>query len=331
MKKGKKTAAARMEGASIYDVAKEAKVSVVTVSRVFNDYPHVSQRMRQRVFAAARAAGYTPRLVTKPRVIAAILGHLDHLSAGDYKTRLLLHLVQAAAQHGYLVEFIPFDSAELATKHLVDAVVEVGLTGEDVARLTHLPAVPTILINKKTPRPEWSTICSDHLHEGHLAARHLLDHGHRRIALVLDDPSGWGVEQRRAGYEKALREALGSGFTPVVLCAADMSALEIARQLVQSKCTGCVNLSDNFGLAILDSVVRDAGRRIPEDLSFVGLENASVSPFWNPRLTTVEQPLKAIAEGAVKGILHLLEHRGQRFDRAFKGRLVERDSVRRMA
>ena len=72
MKKGKKTAAARMEGASIYDVAKEAKVSVVTVSRVFNDYPHVSQRMRQRVFAAARAAGYTPRLVTKPRVIAAM-------------------------------------------------------------------------------------------------------------------------------------------------------------------------------------------------------------------------------------------------------------------
>ena len=96
-------------GASIYEVARRANVSIVTVSRVFNDYPHVSRRMRARVFEAARAAGYTPRLVSKPNVLAAIVGHLDNLSAGDYKTRLLLYIVQAAARVGYLVEFIPAD------------------------------------------------------------------------------------------------------------------------------------------------------------------------------------------------------------------------------
>ena len=62
------------EGVSIYAVAEKAGVSIVTVSRVFNDYPHVSQRMRHRVFAAARDVGYTPRLVSKPKVMAVIVG-----------------------------------------------------------------------------------------------------------------------------------------------------------------------------------------------------------------------------------------------------------------
>ena len=143
-------------GASIYDVAEQAEVSIVTVSRVFNDYPHVSDRMRNRVFTAARRVGYTPRLVSKRNVIAAILGHLDHLSAGDYKTRLLLYIVRVAAKAGYLVEFIPYDSVDLATKHLVNGMVEVGLTVDEVAKLVSLPKVPKVATNKEMASDDWN-------------------------------------------------------------------------------------------------------------------------------------------------------------------------------
>lgn len=314
-------------GASIYDVARQADVSIVTVSRVFNDYPHVSQRMRQRVFAAARAVGYTPRLVSKPRVVAVIIGHLDHLSAGDYKTRLLLDLVRAAAGIGYLVEFIPLDSVDLATKHLVDAVVEVGLTDAEIAQLDHLPPVPTILINKQTPRPAWSTVSSDQSYEGELATAHLAEHGHRRIALLLDDSAGWGVEQRRKGYERVGRRI--KGFQPLVLCTAEMTPAEVAGRMMKAGCTACVNLSDNFGLAVLDHCVHELGVRVPEDLSVVSLENRSVSCFWNPRLTTVEQPLQALAKAAIQGACDLLTDPARRFDRKFRSRLIERESVAR--
>lgn len=321
----KRRPAAPNGGASIYDVARQADVSIVTVSRVFNDYPHVSKRMRERVFAAAREVGYTPRLVSKPKVIAAIVGHLDHISAGDYKTRLLLHLVKAAARVGYLVEFIPFDSAELTTKHLVDAIVEVGLTDAEVTRLPNLPPVPTILINKRAPRKEWSTASSDQRYEGQLAVQYLLDRGHRRIALIVDDPSGWGVEQRRAGFESAGRRV--KGFEPSVFCAAETPPVEVARRMKAEDCTACINLTDNFGMAVLDSCVHDLGFSIPRDLSVICLENQSVSRFWNPRLTTIEQPLQDIAECVVEGVRDFAEHPTRRFDRKFRCRLVERDSV----
>ncbi len=315
-------------GMSIYDVARQAGVSIVTVSRVFNDYPHVSQRMRDRVFAAARAVGYTPRLVSKPNVLAVVVGHLDHLGAGDYKTRLLLNLVQAAAEAGYLVEFIPSGAVDLATKHLVDGIMEVGLTDAEARALDHLPNVPFVMINKQKVRPDWSSVSSDHFLEGRLATRHLVDNGHRRIALVVDDPAGWGVEQRRAGYLQALRDATKAGCQPLIFSTADTPPEQIARRMLEFGCTGCVNLADNFGFAILDCWVGRLGKRIPDDLSVVCLENKAVSPFWNPPLTCIEQPLQALAEAVVRGALDLRGRPAARFDRLIKCRLIERKSVR---
>lgn len=313
-------------GASIYEVAQHADVSIVTVSRVFNDYPHVSRRMRTRVFEAARAVGYTPRLVSKPNVLAAIVGHLDHLSEGDHKARLLLYIVQAAARVGYLVEFIPADSVELATKHLVNGVIEVGLSDEETLRLTHLPQVPIVVINKK-PRPEWNSVTSDYFYEGQLATGHMVARGHRRIALILDDTRGWGVEQRRQGYESAARAGI-KGFKPLVFCTEETPPTDIARRMAEARCTACVNFTDNFGFAVLDSCIHDLDMRIPDNLSVVCLENKSISPYYNPKLTTIEQPLQMMAEGAVNGILDLLNNSGRRFERTFKGRLIERESVR---
>lgn len=318
-------------GASIYDVAGRAGVSVVTVSRVFNDYPHVSDGMRERVLRAARDVGYTPRLVCKRNLIAVIVGHLDHLSAGDYKTRLLLHLVRVAADHGYLVEFIPYQAAQLATKHLADGLLEVGLTSEEVRRLSGLPSVPKVAINKDDVDGEWSAVCSDHAEEAALAMQHLVQHGHRRIALVLDEATGWGVEGRRTGYEQSLRAHGEPGFAPLILFASELAAPDIAQRVKGAGCTALVNLTDNYGFAVTDSFTNGLGLRVPEDLSMVCLENVSVSGFFSPRLTTVAQPLDAIAQQAIRGLVELIEGRGQRFSVRVQSQLITRDSVSRLA
>jgi LacI family transcriptional regulator len=318
-------------GASIYDVAEQADVSIVTVSRVFNDYPHVSERMRERVFMAARRVGYTPRLVSKRNVLAAIVGHLDHLSAGDYKTRLLLHIVRVAAKNGYLVEFIPYDSVELATKHLVNGMVEVGLTGDEVARLTNLPKVPKVAINKQPADAEWNSVSSDHYREAQMAVEHLGAKGHRRIALVLDEPKGWGVERRRRGYEEALEHLGDAAFAPLVFCSSDTSSEQIARRIRDAHCTACVNLTDNYGFAVVDAFTNGLGMRVPDDISMVCLENEAVSPFLHPRLTTVAQPLETIAETAVNGIIEQLRGRRKRFAHIVESRLIDRDSVATLA
>jgi LacI family transcriptional regulator len=315
-------------GASIYDVAARAGVSVVTVSRVFNDYPHVSDTMRARVLTAAREVGYTPRLVSKRNLIGVIVGHLDHLSAGDYKTRLLLHLVRAAADHGYLVEFIPHQSAHLATKHLADGLLEVGLTSEEVEALADLPPVPKVAINKEGVDGGWNAVCSDHAEETRLAMRHLQEHGHRRIALVLDEDRGWGVEGRRRGYEESLRQCPAPDFRPLVLFASQMAPPDIARQVHAARCTACINLTDNHGFAVVDGLTHGMGLRVPDDLSLICLENTAVSGFLSPRLTTVAQPLADIAAQAIRGLVELIEGRGQPFSVQVQSRLIPRESVR---
>lgn len=321
---------AEKAGQTIHHVADDAGVSVVTVSRVFNDYPHVSEEMRKRVLHAARQIGYRPRFVTKPKVIAVIVGHLDILSAGDYKTRLMLHIVRAAAQYGHLVEFIPHDTLDLATKRLVDGVIEVGLTQQELPQLEQLPRVPVVLVNKPSPRPTWSSVAADHYHEGHLATRHLLKAGHRRIALVLDEVEGWGVEQRIAGYRDTLQGQTEPDFEPVVLSSDTMSSLEIAQHMIAKKCTACVNLTDNYGFAVLDSLTNELGLRIPNDISVVCLENEAISRFTTPRLTTIAQPLREIAETVVQAIVWRTDDTQPGLTRTFKSYLVERDSVRRL-
>ncbi|MFH0908824.1 MAG: LacI family DNA-binding transcriptional regulator [bacterium] len=317
-------------GASIYDVAEHADVSIVTVSRVFNDYPHVSERMRNRVFASARRVGYTPRLVSKRNVLAAIIGNLDHLSAGDYKTRLLLYVVRSAAKIGYLVEFIPYDSIDLATKHLVNGMVEVGLTVDEVARLVSLPKVPKVATNKEMADSDWNYVSSDHYHEAEMAVLHLLERGHERIALVLDEERGWGVERRRAGYEETLARGSSGAFRPMTLFASLLTASDIARKIRDANCTACINLTDNYGFAVMDALTNGQGLRIPDDISMVCLENESVSPFLHPRLTTIAQPLEAIAEHAVSGIIEQVHSGMPQFRQVFKSRLVERASVKKL-
>lgn len=321
-------AAALHGGASIYDVAARADVSIVTVSRVFNDYPFVSETMRQRVLEAARQVGYTPRLVCKRCLLAVIVGHLDHLSAGDYKTRLLMHLVRAAAGLGYLVEFIPYDSVHLATKHLVNALLEVGLTSDEVRQLSGLPPVPKVAINKCDIDGDWSTVCSDHFDETASAVQHLLAQGHRRIALVLDEARGWGVERRREGYEQALREGGDAAFTPLVLYSSEHGPDDIAARLRDAACTACVNLTDNYGFAVMDALHNGLGLRIPDDISMICLENKAASAFMHPRMTTVSQPLEQIARAAVEGVRDRLERRTAPFNVTLKSQLILRDSVR---
>ncbi|MBU0678724.1 MAG: LacI family transcriptional regulator [Verrucomicrobia bacterium] len=319
------TASDTASGASIYDVAEKAGVSIVTVSRVFNDYPHVSTKMRDRVLAAARDVGYTPRLVSKPKILAVIVGHLEYLTAGDYKTRLILQLVRESSKHGYLIEFIPHSSAYLATKSLVDGVIEIGLTEEETAMLD-LPPVPTVLVNKRAEDVTHSTVCSDHYREAKVATEYLLEKGHSRIALVLDELKGWGVENRASGYRDTLLNASVDS-EPLIFSAEDSPASEVTDQIITAKCTAALLLTDNAGLEIVDCLTNVKGLRIPDDISVITIENKSASAFFNPRLTTIDQPLKDIAADIVKEISAAGDEQGRIFHHVFESRLIKRDSV----
>lgn len=328
----KKSPRKKTHSVNIYDVAEQAGVSVVTVSRAFNNYPHVSARMKARIMQAARQVGFSPKLVAKPQRLAVIIGHFDQLHGADYKPQMLMHLIGCAARHGYAIEFIPAENVELAVQRSVDGVIEFGLTSREIACLDQLPHVPTVLINKEIPAAtRWSTVCSDHRMEARMATEYLVERGHRRIALVLDERKGWSAEQRRAGYSEIMRGAYGRTVALNIWSAADQPLPALASELLDARCTGLVNLSDNKGPPLLGLLANKHGLRFPQDLSVIALENESFSPHWSPPLTTIAQPLMLLAEAAVSGLLNAMPSGNRVFHQTFPSRLIERESVSPLA
>jgi LacI family transcriptional regulator len=316
------------EGVSIYDVAERAGVSIVTVSRVFNDYPHVSKSMRERVLTSARLVGYQPRMVSKRNLLAVLVGGLDHLAAGDQASRLILALVRSAAARGYLIEFIPAHTTQLATQHLVNGLITVGLSSDEMESLRDLPSVPKVAVNNPGVDEHWSVVCMDPVSEVDLAVNHLVEQGHRKITLLHDTSRGWYAEQREAAFHEALDKAGLDGHR-VLLSSFCQHPIDLARQITRHGTAGLC-MCNNGGLPLLDGLQNELGLRVPEDFSLITIEKARVSAFVKPRLTTLDQPLEELAEVTVDGLLKQVEGVStERFVTTLKSRLIPRDSVRR--
>jgi DNA-binding LacI/PurR family transcriptional regulator len=323
----KRRRSARSSAVNIYQVARQAKVSIVTVSRVFNDYPHVSRAMREHVLEAARQVGYQPRLVTKRNLIGVLVGKLEDLAAGEQTSRLVLALMRAAASRGYLLEFFPATSAERATQHLADGLIALGLSSVELAGLRSLPSVPRVALNNLGVDESWSAVSVDPADEVQMAVRHLAEQGHTKITLVHSNSRTWQEQQREEGFNAALH-ACGLDGHHIVLCPYQLPTAELARKIMATHCTGCVCLCHHGGLPVLDGMQNELGIRVPDDLSLITLENKRVSAYLKPRLTTIEQPLDQLAEATLDGLLQSPQTGNQRFVNVLKSKLIKRDSVR---
>lgn len=319
----------RSSGTSIYEVAQRAGVSIVTVSRVFNDYPHVSPAMRDHVLKAARDIGYQPRLVAKRQIIGVLLGELDDLAAGEQTSRLVLALMRAAATRGYLIEFIPVEYAERATQHLADGLIALGLQGEQLLSLRNLPPVPRVVLNSQEVDDSWNVVTLDPFAEVHMAVRHLVENGHRHITLVRSTARTWPERQREAGFNAALNEA-GLDGHHIITCPYREPSADLARKVQATACTACICLCHHGGLPVLDGLQNELKVRVPDELSLITLENRRVSGYLNPRLTTISQPLEQLAEETMDCLLQSARAQQQRSVSVLKSDLIIRDSVRRL-
>jgi len=311
---------------NIYDVAEKAGVSFVTVSRVFNDHPNVSDNMRDRVFAAARDVGYSPKLVSRPRVIGILLGDLTKMSGRSDKSALCGQISRAAAQREFMVQYIPFKQIEVATKRLVDGVIEVDLGEEQLKHLEKIPNVPVVLTHNRTLNEKWSSVTVDYYEEGRLASATLTDQGHRKIAVVLDQRSGWFAEERVAGILDHL-SPLGIHLdTESIFELSSHHPEDIARAIKAGGFTAVISLASDSTPHMVDALFNVIGFKIPEELSVLVLDNSPFSRHYHPRLSSVEQPIALIAEKAVDELIRLMDHEGESRHIQLRSQLQLRDT-----
>lgn len=305
---------------SIDEVARRAGVSTATVSRALSGRGHVSEAARTRVEAAAKELGYVVSASAsslasgRTRNIGVLVPFLDRW----FFSTVLSGIASALMERGYDITLYSLsDDREqrrsvfdtFLRRQRVDGVIAISLElgEEETDRLLEL-ALPIVAIGG--PNPRLTTLSVDDVAVARQATEHLLALGHREIAHIGASPEfdlDFHVPtHRRRGFEQALADA-GVSEHASLYEPADFTiegGFRAAMRLLERAApTAVFAASDEMAIGAL-LAARELGRRVPEDLSILGIDGHELGGFF--RLTTVDQFPRGQGERAAEAILGVL-------------------------
>ena len=302
------------------DVARAAGVSYQTVSRVINDHPSVAESTRERVLRAIEELGYRPNrtarsLATRRSNTIGIVG-FDTRYYGP--SQMLVNIESVLKREGYGLAFTSIDdgtvaavqraSSEISHQDLDGIVMIAPLAGADVESIADLfDDTPFVMIDVKAGEAVHS-VAIDQAHGVRLAVQHLVDLGHRHVCEI-SGPLRWNDARERHETLRASLEA--AGITPGPSVEADWTAaggFAAARRLLATRvpCTALVVGNDQMALGAIRAL-RDAGLRVPDDVSIVGYDDVPEAAYFDPPLTTVRQDFEALGQQCVEYLTTLIK------------------------
>jgi DNA-binding LacI/PurR family transcriptional regulator len=333
---------------TLADIAVAAGVSIPAVSKALNEREGVSGATREHVLRIAQGLGYRKR---NARATAQMPGRLrlitfDRFVSSDrFYDAIVRSVKDEAAQVGLSIELQLLQGAEdaadaaqaLLQAERPQALALIGVDMPELLDAVALIGCPAVIINGMDKQMRVASVSPDYHSGGWLAARHLIDAGHRDIVHVTH-PHRISLQQRLAGFRDALEEA-GVLFDPAqhVIDISSKQLLSTEAQHVMERylargkpsCTGFVCASDMIALGVLQALTA-AGYRVPQDFSLIGFDDLAVSTLSSPALTTMAVAREQLGKIAVRLLLEQLGNTGQPIRRISTGvRLVKRDSVRR--
>jgi LacI family transcriptional regulator len=333
---------------TIEDVAREAGVSAMTVSRVINGEKHVRDTTRARVREAVERLNFSPN--TAARSLAA--GEVTHVGllyanpSAAYLSQFLVGTLEAARRAGchVVIEGCESERAEEqaeSARHFaatnVEGVILPPPLSESQAILAELASadIPVVTVAMGRARPNALNVRIDDFAAAEEMTTHLLDLGHRRIGLIRGHPTHIAAIERARGFQAALEK---HGISPDDSLVEQgyftyRSGLVAAQRLLarDPRPTAIFASNDDMAAAAV-SVAHRAGLEVPGDVSIVGFDDTAPATTVWPELTTVRQPIAAMAEQAVELLLAELRARragreaGQA-ERVLDHKLIVRESA----
>jgi DNA-binding LacI/PurR family transcriptional regulator len=293
---------------TIADVAVAARVSKTAVSFAFNSPEKLGQATLERVLGVAHDLGYTPhpaaRALSMRRsgtIGLLIPQRLSTVFANPFLSELIQGMGELCEEHDLTMLLVPplDGSLEGAIRQAsVDGFISLGLSPDDRAlEMLGRIGIPTVLVDSEAS-PSLPAVNIDDATGAEAAAQHLLDLGHRDLAIILLPPTRAQVgntptaSRRLAGYRAALERA-GAPEPHTVTAGATMAAGARAFEGLprgKHRPTGVLAMSDMAAIGLM-AAAQAAGLTVPSDLSIVGYDDLAMSAWTNPALTTVRQPI----------------------------------------
>ena len=309
---------------TIRDVAREAGVSVATVSRVFNDSGPVGGETRQRILDVAARLRYTPDSAARSLITRRTntLGVLLPDLYGEFFSEVIRGIDPTAQRSGYhiLVSRSHNDRRELeaamrAMRGRVDGLVVMSPDIDAEALVDNLPAdCPVVLLNCAVEGSDFDSLNIDNFGGAHAMVSHLVALGHRRIAFITGHERNHDAAERLRAYRAAVEEG-GAEWREEWERAGDFTeasgyraAAEIAA--LSPRPTAIFAANDSMAIGAL-SALREAGVRVPEDIAVAGFDDIPISRYMSPPLTSVHVAISELGERATRTLLHAVDEKNR--------------------
>ncbi len=300
----------------IVTVAKQAKVSIATVSRVLNNLDTVQPELVRRVRAAIATTGYVPD--SSARALSSGRSHLFGVIISNLTNPFFPELLQNFEEHavslGYevLVASTAYDLQRMSLcidrmlRRKVDgvAVMTFGMEGPLLSRFADR-GVPLVFMDRAPDGPNMSAVQVDYETGIQQAVQHLADLGHRRIGFVSGPEQQVSVANRRLAVEAAMR-TVGLPHSRELIFSGDHSLqsgeLALADFLVLPQPPTAILCSNDLSAIGVMHAAESRGIAIPRDISLIGFDGIEIGAYMVPPLTSVVMSRRDIAEAAVNAL-----------------------------
>jgi len=317
--------------ATLRDIAAALDLSVNTVSRALADKDAVSEETRALIRTEAERQGYVPNAMARSLVVgsAMVLGLVITTPSNPFFATLISTVEQHARARGYSLVLLATEESLDVERRAVDALLRWRVDGAIVVAVQqgaehwkrlHASGMPLVLVNRDIAELGCDFVGVDYEGGAYDATLHLLDRGARRVHLLEEDLAITPVDDRIAGFRRALHErGIEDNVTRVPTRRRESIALPwrpddayyAAQRLIPALDSGSAIVvgNDYFALGVYRALA-EAGRIIPDDVAVMGYGDHPFSAYLRPSLSSVRLPTAEIGATAVDLLLRRLKEAG---------------------
>ncbi|MFZ7131414.1 MAG: LacI family DNA-binding transcriptional regulator [Eubacteriales bacterium] len=330
----------------IKDVAREANVSVATVSRVLNNIPLVNEDTKKRVLEAIEVTGYKPNAIARSLKMQKTntFGIMIPDISKEYYTQVVRGVEDVCNIYDYNIILCNTDSDPIKEQTYFNVFYEKQCDGilfigkrlnEQLHNNMVNSRIPIVLGAINDPQKRFLSITINNEQAAFDLTDYLIKNGHQKIAFFNDEDKTFVAQQRKEGYLRALihngikvneshefkgRYSIKGGY-------------DLMERLlkIEDKTTAVVALNDEMALGAIRKL-EDKGLSVPHDMSVVGFNNFEISEWFRPGITTIAQPMYDIGAISARLLIKTINnYKTEKENIIVPHELIIRDSVKKLS
>lgn len=323
---------------SIREVARLAKVSPATVSRVMNGTAKVDEEKAARVMKVVKETGFIPNEVARSlyKKSSKIIG----LITPDIENPFFNHLAKAIENEAYIngYRLTLCNTAENYEKEKANIRMLTQMNADGIILMTNNEEIqseidkckiPVVVLDRQLPKSEEMVyIQSNHYQGGRIAAEHLIQCGCKNIVNIKGPQEYSSARARYRGYKDICRE-YGLEEQCIECKYSYHDGLAKAKELLKEfpDVDGIIACNDMAAISVY-KVLHKAGIEVPGQIQLIGFDNIDLSWIMSPELTTVAQPVELMGKKAMETILAGIDRKSSKGEYTFDVKLIQRETTK---